>query len=265
VNPGGSKPGELYLKVIACEIAFREISYLAAQSRQMLDLEFITQGLHDHPNLGKEEVQKRIDAVPPGKYDAILVGYALCGNIISGLTTPHTRLVIPRGHDCMTFFLGSMQRYERLLEARPGSYYYTSGWLECLRRRGNEVSPLDMQFLPTRAGLSTGKESVYQEWVKKYGEEEARYLMEVMGQWTGHYSHGVLIEFPFTKSLRLRSQVEKICERRGWQFEEIEGDLQLLERWLNGQWDEERFLTVNPGERVVPSYNASVVRTEKAS
>lgn len=254
----------MFLKVIACEIALREICYVASQCRHLVDLEFLTQGLHDHPNLGREEVQKRVDAVPAGKYDAILIGYALCGNLITGLRTAHTPLVIPRGHDCITFFLGSMDRYQRLSETHPGSYYYTSGWLECLRRRGERASPLNLQFLPTRAGMSVGTESVYGEWVKKYGEERAQYLMEVMGQWTESYTHGVLIDFDFTKPLHLHEQVEAICERRGWRFEQVEGDLHLLERWLNAEWDRDSFLVVQPGEAVVPSYDAGVIRSEKA-
>jgi hypothetical protein len=254
----------MFLKVIACEIAFREICYVVAHSRHLIDVEFLTQGLHDHPAQGHTEVQKRIDAVPAGKYDAILIGYALCGNIISGLTTTHTPLVIPRGHDCITLFLGSMDRYQRLSETHPGSYYYTSGWLECLRRRGLRTSPMDLQFLPTRAGLSTGKEPIYAEWVKKYGEERAEYLMEVMAQWTESYSHGVLIDFDFTRPLHLHEQVEAICERRGWQFEQVEGDLHLLERWLNAEWDRESFLVVQPGETVAPSYDPGIIRAEPA-
>jgi hypothetical protein len=250
----------MFLKVIACEIALREIAFVASQSRHLVDLEFLAQGLHDHPNLGREAVQKQIDAVPSGKYDAILLGYALCGNILSALQARDTQLVIPRGHDCITFFLGSMERYQRLSEARPGSYYYTSGWLECLRRRGERAPPMNLQFLPTRAGLNTGSESIYEEWVKKYGEERAQYLMEVMGQWAESYTHGVLIDFDFTKPLHLHEEVEAICERRGWRFEQIEGDLHLLERWLNGEWDAGSFLVVPPGQKVVPSYDPGIIK-----
>ncbi len=253
----------MFLKVIACEIAVREICFVASQARHLVDLEFLNQGLHDNPNLGREEVQRRINAVPAGKYDAILIGYALCGNIISGLRATHTPLVIPRGHDCITLFLGSMARYQRLSESHPGSYYYTSGWLECMQRRGGKISPMDMQFLPTRAGLHTGPDPVYAEWVAKYGEERAQYLMEVMGQWTESYSHGVLIDFDFTKPLHLHEQVEAICEKRGWRFEQVEGDLHLLERWVNGEWDSETFLVVRPGEQVVPSFRADVIRAER--
>jgi hypothetical protein len=252
----------MFLKVIACEIALREIAFVASQSRHLVDLEFLTQGLHDHPSRGREEVQARIDAVPVGKYDAILVGYALCGNLITGLTTSHTPLVIPRGHDCITLFLGSMERYQRMADTRPGSYYYTSGWLECLRRRGQQASLMDQHFLPTRAGLNVGTEGAYAEWVQKYGEERAQYLLEVMGHWTESYTHGVLIDFDFSKPLHLHEQVEAICERRGWRFEQVEGDLHLLERWLAGEWDPASFLVVHPGERVAPSYDAGIIRAE---
>jgi hypothetical protein len=252
----------LFLKVIACEIALREISFLAAQSPHIIDLEFVTQGLHDHPKLGQEEVQKRIDAAPAGKYNAILIGYALCGNILAGLKSSHTPLVIPRAHDCITFFLGSKERYQQCSETRPGSYYYTSGWLECLRRRGEKASLMDQQFLPTRAGLKTGAESIYNQWVEKYGAERAQYLMEVMGQWTSHYTHGVLIDFDFTRPLQLHTKVEEICQTRGWQFDRIEGDLQLLKRWLAGDWDSDSFLIVQPGQKVVPSYKSTIIEAE---
>jgi hypothetical protein len=253
----------MFLKVIACEIALREICHVVSRSPHIVDLEFLTQGLHDHPNMGREEVQKRIDAVPAGKYDAILVGYALCGNIIAGLKAAHTRLVIPRGHDCITFFLGSKERYQELSESHPGSYYYTSGWLECLRRRGDGAAFLDMRFLPTRAGLNTETEAVYSKWVQKYGEEQAQYLMEVMGQWTESYTHGVLIDFDFTKPLRLPEQVAQICQRRAWSFEQVPGSLQLLERWVNGEWEADSFLVLQPGEKVTPSYDATIIRAEK--
>ena len=37
----------MFYKVIACEIAFRELCYAAARSRNLIDIEFLTQGYHD--------------------------------------------------------------------------------------------------------------------------------------------------------------------------------------------------------------------------
>ncbi len=252
-----------FLKIIACEIAFREICHVAAHSRNLVDFDFLTQGLHDTPCAGCVQIQQRIDAVPAGKYDAILLGYALCGNIIKGLTARHTPLVIPRGHDCITFFLGSKERYQQLSEARTGTYYYTSGWLECLQRRGEKATPSNAMFLPTRAGAGGSSTSTYEHWVQKYGEERARYLLEVMDQWTQHYSHGVLIEFDFTRPLRLDQRVQDLCAKRGWQFEEIPGDLSLFQRWVDGDWDAKDFLVVQPGEKVAPTHDDRIVEASK--
>ena len=254
-----------FFKVIACEIAYREICYVAAQSRHLTDLEFLTQGLHDHPCQGCHTVQERIDAVPAGKYDAILLGYSLCGNLITGLRASHTPLVIPRAHDCITWFVGSHERYLRLADAHTGCYYYTSGWLECLRRRGLATPKDGAPLLPTRGGFSSNTRTAYEEWVQKYGEERARYLAEVMEQWTENYTHGVLIDFDFTRQLHLREQVQQICQDRGWQFEQIDGDLHLLQRWLDGEWDEDQFLVVKPGTKVMPSYKENIICTEPAT
>jgi hypothetical protein len=253
-----------FLKVIACEIALREICFAAAQSSNIVDLEFLPQGLHDTPNTGLVQVQERIDAVVPGKYDAILLGYGLCGNIIRGLKVPHTPLVVPRAHDCITFFLGSKERYQQVAESHGGTYYYTSGWLEVLRRRGDKAGGMGAMFLPSRAGLSGsgGAPAAFDEWVRKYGEEQARYLLEVMDQWTANYTHGALIEFDFTRALELREQVEAVCTQRGWQFEELAGDLGLFRRWLDGDWDPKDFLVVQPNQKVVPSYDDAIIKAE---
>ena len=251
-----------FLKVIACEIALREICFAAAQSRNLVDLEFLPQGLHDIPSQGLGQIQERIDAVPAGKYDAIFLGYGLCGNIIRGLKARQTRIVVPRAHDCITFFLGSKERYQQLAENHGGAYFYTSGWLEVLQRRGDKAGTVSSMFLPSRAGLGGGAPAAYAEWVKKYGEEKARYLLEVMDDWTQHYTHGVLIEFDFTRTLKLREQVEAICAQRGWTFQELAGDLSLFQRGLEGDWDPKDFLVLQPNQTLAPSYGDTVIQAE---
>jgi hypothetical protein len=247
-----------YFKIIACEVALREICHAVAQSPHIVDVEFLPQGLHDRPDKGVAEIQVRVDAVPAGKYDAILLGYALCGNLIAGVKARHTRLVVPRAHDCITLFLGSKERYAALSGEKPGAYFYTSGWLECVRRRGETMVPGHPAYLPLRAGANPG--AAYDQWVTKYGEAKARQLLEVMGELAGNYTHGVLIDFDFVKPLRLHEQVQAVCRQRGWQFEAIEGDLGLLQRWVNGVWDPETFLLVEPGQQVQPSYDEDVLR-----
>ncbi len=255
-----NEPTPKYYKVIACEIAVREICYATALSPNIIDLEFLTQGYHDTPNIGRAEIQKRIDAVPAGKYEAILLGYGLCSNILTGLTTQHTPLVIPRAHDCITFFLGSKERYREFFDANPGTYYYTSGWIECVRRRNPTGDASKNIFLP--AQTQVGVNAAYQQWVAKYGEEKAKYLLEVMGEWTANYNRGVLIDYEFTKPLRLREQVQKICSERSWDFSEVNGDLGLFQRLVNGDWRDREVLVLKPGEKVVTAFDEKIIAAE---
>ena len=250
----------MFIKVIACEIAFREICHLAASSPHMADLEFLNQGYHDTPGSGRVELQKRIDAVPAGKYDAIVIGYGLCSNILNGLQAGSTPLVVPRAHDCITLFLGSRTKYQELFDARPGSYYYTSGWLECARRRGEKGAVWGGASIPASVNLTL--QPMYEEWVRKFGEDQAKYLLDEMSRWSTSYSHGVLISFEFVKHLRLQEHVRAICSEKGWEFEEVEGDLAMLQRIMNGKWDQDEVLVVEPGRRIVASNDEKVIASQ---
>lgn len=247
----------MLLKVIACEIAFREICHAAAHTPNLVDLEFLTQGHHDHPPQGRNEIQKRIDAVPAGRYDAVLVGYGLCSNILLGLHSTHTPLVVPRAHDCITWFLGSKERYQQCFTERPGTYYFTSGWLECRQRRGLNA-PIGLGGLMPAQGTA-GAQSDYEMWVQKYGEDQARYLMETMAAWANHYTHGVLIDFDFTKPLNLSAKVQQVCTEKGWQYQELPGDLNLLRRWIDGDWNSHDFLVAPPGHQVVATFDDAII------
>ena len=247
----------MFLKLIACEIAFRELCYVAARSKNMVDLEFLTQGYHDIPATGRTEVQKRLDAVPAGKYDAIVLGYGLCSNILAGLRPAHTQLVVPRAHDCISFFLGSKERYQEFFNAHPGTYYYTSGWLECAKRRGSAGPIWGGASLP--ASANENLKAAYHEWVEKYGEDQAKYLLEEMSRWTSAYSHGTLINFEFLKHLNLREQVQQICLERGWEYAEAEGHLALFDKLVEGHWPENDFLTVRPGQKIIATNDEKVI------
>lgn len=259
----------LSLKILACEIAQREINFVAAQSPHLLDLEFLPVGHHDEPRTGHRDLQARVDAVPADKHDAILVGYGVCSLMLSGLTSRHTPLVVPRAHDCITFFLGSKERYAERFGAEPGTYYFTAGWLEFPERKALREGGLKA-FRETAADVvhqasPFGLNKPFAELVAKYGEDNARYLVEVSQQWTEHYQRGALISFDCTRHLGLGQRVKSICARRGWQFEELPGDPGLLQRWLGGQWDDQEFLTVPPHHTVFLSGDERIIEARPAT
>lgn len=112
------------LKLISCEVLYREMCAEVARAPHQVDVEFLPKGLHD---LGGKpmavEVQKVIDAVPAGRYDAIVMGYGLCGNGLAGIEARHTRIVLPRTHDCIALLMGSRRTYQQYFDTHPGTYY----------------------------------------------------------------------------------------------------------------------------------------------
>ena len=147
------------LKVISCDVLFREVCLCAAHSRNIITLDFLPKGLHDNPDVMRSEVQKKIDETDESQFDAIVLGYALCSRGTAGIRARGIPLVIPRAHDCITLFLGSNQRYMEYFNDHLGTYYYTSGWFE---RSGIKVVERKVQD-----GFGLGKK--YEEYVKKYG------------------------------------------------------------------------------------------------
>ena len=244
----------MFLKVIACEVAFREICACAARSVNLLDLEFLSQGYHDNPEIGVTRIQERVDAIEPDRFDGVLIGYGLCNHIITGLRARDTRLVIPRAHDCITFLLGSKERYKKIFMESPGTYYYTAGWLEHRQRGGERVE--------RKQGAGLGGQLEYDSLVEKYGEDNAKYLLETMSNWTENYKRGMYIDFDFASHLSAKERAKEICKERGWEYTEVPGDLALLQRWIDGPWDGNDFLTVPPGGQVGASFDEGIIQIE---
>ena len=75
------------LKLISCEILYREICAAVARSVHQVDVEFLPKGFHDIGGAGMcERLQAALDKVDESLYEAVMFGYALCGNGLAGLT-----------------------------------------------------------------------------------------------------------------------------------------------------------------------------------
>ena len=69
----------MHLKLISCEVFYREMCDTIARSPHQVDLEFLPKGLHDIGCAGMQaRLQGVLNAVPDAQYDAILFGYGLC-------------------------------------------------------------------------------------------------------------------------------------------------------------------------------------------
>jgi hypothetical protein len=240
------------LKLIACEVLAREFYRLSALTPHIIDVELVTKDLHDYPELLRQELQERINRVSDG-YDYILLGYGLCGNATAGLTPSSIPLVIPRVHDCISLYLGSKERYLEQFLSHPGTYYYSRGWLE---RRGKKERKDSIQdaFL---------QEIQFRDLAMKYGEDNARYLMEVMGEWQKRYNRAAFISMEIGNEGEFKNYVATLAEENGWNFEELKGSFSLLERFCNLNLDEKDFLIVPSGSQIHPSYDEKVMIAKK--
>ena len=238
-------------KLISCEVLFREMCQACAHSPHQVDVEFLPKGLHD---LGGKpmaaEIQQVVDRTPEGLYDAILLGYGLCGNGLDGLTARHTRLVLPRAHDCIALLLGSHDRYQKYFDLNPGTFYRSTGWLE----RGKGLQQLPRNTMGFHESLDA--------MIAKYGEDNGRYLYDEMTRYQAQYRRLTFIETGLEAGGKFVAEAEAEAKEKGWNFERLRGDLAWLVRLVEGEWAEAEFVVAEPGQRFAASYDSKVVRVQ---
>jgi hypothetical protein len=240
------------LKLIACEIMYRELCAAVARSINLVDIEFLPKGLHDIGQAGMSSRLKEVlAAVDEKTYDAVLLGYGLCSNGLVGLAARSIPLVVPRAHDCITLFLGSKERYLDYFQKNPGVYFKTSGWIE----RGNGLLQAGQETTHSQSALAQS----YADLVERYGEDNAKFLFDELCNMR-HYAGLTYIEMGIEPDDRFERQSREDAEARGWKYERLAGDMSLLQALLDGPWDEDRFLVVPPGREIAPSFNEHVIK-----
>lgn len=239
----------MHFKVIACNVLRRELYACAARSPHLVEVVLLPQGLHQQPAVLRQEVQRAIDAplitrvrtqynccgflaAADQPYDAILLGYALCSNGAAGVVARECPVVIPRAHDCISLLLGSSARYQEYFDAHPGTYWYSCGWIETCLMPGKE------RYEQTLA-----------EYTRKYGEDNARYLMEMEADWYRNYRRAAYIDWGFPGQAQDKAYTRQCAADLRWEYDELTGEPGLLQRLVDGNWSDAEFLVLKPGQR----------------
>ena len=256
------------LKLIACKVFFRAVSCICSRTDNIVDITWIRQGEHNVPEKLHALLQKEIDLIEsgedvhtnkmndlgghhdgiPGDFDAILLGYGLCSNAAAGLTARKHPIVIPKAHDCITLFLGSKEAYAKYFREIPGCYWYTADWIENSSMPGEERHNEMIRMFEEQG----------------YDEDTIEYLMENL-EGLHNYHNAAYIQMPYINNERYREITRKAADFYGWQYHEIEGSMSLLERFLNGDWNEEDFVILKPGETAVPANDIHIMKSSPLS
>lgn len=245
------------LHVIACPVFQRELDLLAAEAKTNLTFRHLDMGLHEGTAANLcAALQDAIDQVSEDSCDAIVIAYGLCNRGIVGLQARALPVVIPKAHDCIGMLLGTTQCYLAQLEAQPGTYFQSAGWLENAATNG-KIRPQDLPFSPD---VSARREKL----VEKYGVENADYLLEEFANFTRHYQRLAYISTPVPRAEQWEDAAKEIAHKHGWNFERLEGDLGWLRRLVNAEWNEQEFLKLKPGERVGLRHDSQLIEAERA-
>jgi hypothetical protein len=233
--------------LVACEVVKRDFDILVPAGKNEVDIVYMDLGLHA---AGQEkmtrQLQEALDAIDQSKYDAILLGYGLCSN---GITTLHARIpiVVARAHDCVTLAMGSRQGYRDYFDTHKGTWYVTAG-------------NLDTKLTAEITGGSM-VEALRAEYLEKYDEEEAEYLLEMLGDPLKDYSRITFVDNGLGDVADKRNYAKEIAQGKNWEYDEYGGNVSILKGLIDGDWDPAVFLVVKPGEKIAQSYNDEEIVT----
>jgi hypothetical protein len=258
-GPGGAPRRQQRILAITCEVLSRSVYLCAARSPHVVDVRLNRRGLHDDPPNLRTILQAQVDEAG-SPYDAVVLAYGLCGGAVAGLRAGAIPLVVPRAHDCITLFLGARDRYSAEFLGHPGTYWYVQDYLE----RTDD----DSAFGGVGAVSDAASQATYLEYVEKYGEDNAAYLMEALGAWKSHYDRAAYVDMGVAHpeaAAVAESKAREDAERRGWAFAKLAGELILIRRLIDGDWHEQDMLVIAPGEQLAMSYDEQVIKAVPAT
>ncbi|HSR33196.1 MAG TPA: DUF1638 domain-containing protein [Anaerolineae bacterium] len=231
-----SSPKKLPIVVVSCQVLQDLLANLLPDGLAQ-QVTFMDYGLHRVPGNMAGALQEVLDGL--AEPSLVVLGYGLCGTGLKGLKAGLHTLLVPRVDDCITLLLGSYRDYMREFQAVPGTYYLSKGWLE--------------------SGSHPLKE--YQEYVPKYGEKEAMWIMDQQYQ---HYERVVMVAHNQADLDAYRPQAQEVarfCGRWNMRYEEVLGSdgyvrrlVELAEQLARNGADasvvDKDFLVIPPGGEI---------------
>jgi len=156
----------------------------------------------------------------------IILGYGLCGRGVEGVYSEKSRLILPRVDDCVGALLGSRQRHRAVIAEKAGCFFLESSWL------GSEVD-------------------IFSQCLKGLDRIPEEYRAEIMNMALKHYSRLALIDHELDlSSITSAKECRTLAEEHDLEFVRLQANLTMLRDLAAGNWSEENFLVVEPGQKI---------------
>jgi hypothetical protein len=243
----------MLIKFICCDVFARIACEFVSKSPHIVDVEFLPLLAHDKPERLRLMIQEKIDKSineSGRKYDAVILGYGLCGNSVTGLTCP-VPMIIPRAHDCCAIKMGGKEKFIEAFGDILSARWSSTGYYE-------RCHALNHGYMGTEQ-LASYKTSVeYMGYVEQYGEDNADYIWETMHPEieTDEVVYINIEGFEYSNSFEnYRAEIE--CTDK--KLKVVNGDISILKSLIYGEWDDERFLVVPPGKKILGVYDMDYV------
>lgn len=247
---------EMRLKLISCEVFYREMAAASARSPNHIEVDFFAPALHkDGPAQKRKHLQEAIDACDTTRFQAVLLGYGLCGVDLAGLQARSIPLVIPRNCDCITHLL-RQQCPSRMdsMRLRPAIHLHAGAAPQATK------TPSDDDFQAVhRAGLECSVEHL----AARYGSEVARYFTDGF-----RHVRNIPLEKDFMGSRRptvnlLASTNTRRFAHRAISSPALGRDSLPIQQLVDGYWSYEQFLVVPPQWQVIMSLEEGITAVRK--
>ena len=214
--------------MISCGMLMDEVKSVCNKLEDPVKIVWMKRSMHKKPKMLTKSLQQVIDSHQDK--EAILLTYGLCGNSTLGLASRHTKLVIPRFHDCIHQLL--LDRTDAStaedFSIMPGHYYMTQGWT------------LDREEFYKNAMWT----------LRRFGLESGREILEIM--YDGYTDIDVIDTGAYPVDTVVK-HAKKAADLLNFKVNKIPGSTAILEKLVTGNWDDD-FIVLEPGEKVELSH-----------
>jgi len=213
--------------LVACETLRDELFAAFEQAGGELPVIWLESGLHHTPSKLKRRLEAELDNLGDSvdfEVSRVLLALGNCGNAVHGIESRDYELVVPHVDDCISLLLGSDKHREEVAR-ELAAIYLTAGWM-----RGERTPVVE-----------------YEHAKKRYGEEQAREVLEMMYK---HYRTIALLDTGTYPMDALMDETERVSELLGLPRVCIPASCSYLTKLIAGPWDDEAFIVVPPHSRI---------------